>query len=45
MVVIAAVPFPGDRTLKIARHAGDGYACIDMASVFVRRLEEYMGSD
>lgn len=42
VVVIVSVPFPGDRTLKMANHHGDVYTCIGMATVFAKKLTKDM---
>ncbi len=37
VVIVASAPFPGGRTLKMAKHFGDIYACIGMVDVFTRK--------
>ncbi len=44
-VVIAAAPIPGYRTLKLANHSGDIYACIGMAEVFKKKWIDDLASD
>lgn len=42
IVVIAASPIPGDRTMKLVKIHGDAYACIGMAMTFAKSQMDYL---
>ncbi len=44
VVVIAAAPLSERKTLKLANHSGDIYACIGMAEVFKKKWIDDLAS-
>lgn len=45
VVIIASSPIPENRTMKLAKHKGDVYACIGMAMTFAKRQIDFLNND